>query len=428
MPSASKKLSPCQQKALDLLEKTQDNLFISGRAGSGKSFLIRHFLKGKDPKLFPIVASTGAAAVLVGGRTFHSFFGLGIMEGGFEKTIQRALANRNVLNRLHKIEGFVLDEVSMIPGAALKAAETICRKARYSSEPWGDARVIAVGDFAQLPPINRFGEKKDWCFLSESWEQSKFTPIVLQSIMRSQDLEFTSVLNYIRDGIVNDEVKNYLNSKTDSEYSFENTPDTTHLFPRRDTAEDFNRKRLFEIESPLREFHSEYFGDSKNIDQMKRQAPIPEILQLKISALVMIRQNDMDLRYVNGSLGYITEMNDDSLKIKLKKSDLEIELEKTTFSLLDAEGAVMASASNFPVTLAYATTIHKAQGATLDELVCDLRRLWEAGQAYVALSRLRKGDGLRLLGWDGASIKVDEEVKRFYQGLELVPHPSPLLP
>ncbi|MBF0493199.1 MAG: AAA family ATPase [Deltaproteobacteria bacterium] len=410
-------LSPCQQSALKLLNENQKNFFLTGQAGTGKSFLIRNFLKNKDRKVFPIVASTGAAAVLVGGRTFHSFFGLGIMEGGVEKTIARALANKRIAKRLRKIDGFVLDEVSMISGPALRAAENICSTARKSKLPWGGAQVIAVGDFAQLPPINRFSEQKEWAFLDETWNKSKFISLNLKSIMRSQDQTFTKVLNLIREGKIDEEVRAYLNTKIIVEHDPQKITNTTHLFPHRETVEKFNLRKLSEINKPLKEITTLYTGEDKALEQIKRNAPIPDVLQIKESALVMIRQNDTHFEYVNGSLGTITKITEETIKIKLKNGN-EVELEKAVFSLLDAEGEVIATANNFPITLAYATTIHKAQGATLDELVCDLRKLWEAGQAYVALSRLRKGEGLKLIGWDEDSFHVDEQVLEFYRNLD----------
>ncbi|MFO1520424.1 MAG: AAA family ATPase, partial [bacterium] len=198
MPFPLHSLSPCQERAHELLQNSRDNVFLTGHAGSGKSFLTRHFLKDKDRKKFPVVASTGAAAVLVGGRTFHSFFGLGILEGGPGPTIEKALADRRLVKRLREMEGFVLDEVSMISGPTLSVAETICRKVRDHSLPWGGARVIAVGDFAQLPPVNPHSRKKEWAFLDEAWERSRFAPAVLKSILRSEDETYLRVLNFIR--------------------------------------------------------------------------------------------------------------------------------------------------------------------------------------------------------------------------------------
>lgn len=413
-----KNLSPCQENALRVLTQSRDNIFLTGRAGSGKSFLIRHFLQGKDRKTFPIVASTGAAAVLVGGRTFHSFFGLGIMEGGVAITVKRALDERRVVKRLSRIDGFVLDEVSMIPGPALRAAEMICRVARRKNLPWGGARVIAVGDFAQLPPVNRFGGEKEWAFLDEVWERSQFVAILLKTMMRCQDQDYMEVLNDIREGVVGERAQTYLNGRILPEEAIHKQRDTPRLFPKRDMAEAYNGKRLEEVKKTLMEFPTVYTGDPRSIEVMKRNAPVPEMLRLKESALVMIRANDPFLNYVNGSLGNVVKIKGNTMEIRLKTGKV-VEIERTQFSLLSAEGREIATATNFPAMLAYATTIHKAQGATLEEMVCDLRRLWEPGQAYVALSRLRKGQGLSLVGWEESSIRVDPQVVEFHRRLEV---------
>lgn len=406
-------LSSCQEEGYRLLQEDRHNIFLTGYAGSGKSFLTRHFLKYRDRKHFPIVASTGAAAVLVGGRTFHSFFGLGILEGGLEATIQRALKDRRLLKRLREMEGFVLDEVSMISGPTLSVAEIICRRARESSLPWGGARAIVVGDFAQLPPVNPHSRSKDWAFLEETWERSKFVPVILKEILRSEDRDFVEMLNFIREGVVNDSVRAYLDHRLDEDVTESRA---THLFPHRNRAEQLNLQKLGEIDTPEIQFATRYAGNLRAIETLKKQAPIPELLQIKPSALVMLRVNDPAFRFVNGSTGIIQSIHEEKLLIELKNHKV-VEIEPCAFSLLDAEGEVLATAINFPIQLAYATTIHKAQGATLDSMVCDLRNLWEPGQAYVALSRLKSGEGLTLMGWDEASIRVDPQVLEFYRGL-----------
>jgi ATP-dependent exoDNAse (exonuclease V) alpha subunit len=408
--------SPCQRGALEKLTGGRENLFVTGSAGSGKSFLIRHYLRSKERKTFPVVASTGAAAVLVGGRTFHSFFGLGILEGGVESSVARALQSKRVVKRLRAIEGFVLDEVSMISGPTLAAAERVCRLARKIHAPWGGARVIAVGDFAQLPPVRAGGGEKEWAFLDESWDRSGFSPVVLKTVLRCRDADYCRVLNEVRDGRVGTDVRDFLDSKVDTDYEGTSTR-STHLFPRRDMAERFNRERLGEVESPLREFPTAYAGDPRGIETLKKQAPVAETLQIKKSALVMIRVNDPAFRYVNGSVGTVAAIDEEGVVVRLQNGREE-EICKNSFSLLDGDGREIAVARNFPLALAYGTTIHKAQGATLDRLVCDLRRLWEPGQAYVALSRLRSGEGLTLTGWDEDSIRVDPRVVEFHRSLE----------
>lgn len=407
------KLSPCQKYALDFLENQEKNVFLTGVAGSGKSFLISEFMKKQDRKAFPLLASTGAAAVLLGGRTFHSFFSLGIMEGGIEKTIERAINDKNLKYRLKRIKGFILDEVSMISGPTLRAAECICRSILDPEKVWGGLRVIVVGDFSQLPPINRQKRTREWAFLDPIWRASQFQALVLRTIMRSEDQEFLEILNSIRLGLIDDQVKDFLARKTDEHFD---NPQMTHLFPHRKTAEDFNLLRLQEIENELVEIPTEYTGSLQAIETLKRQAPIPEKLQIKKNALIMLRINDPKQRYVNGSLGIIEEILPDVLIIALKYGGI-IELKAQSFSILNAEGEILAQAKNFPINLAYATTIHKSQGMTLDSLVTDLKNLWEPGQAYVALSRLKSSENLVLSSWSKNSFKTDDQVIQFYNCL-----------
>ncbi|MEK7563713.1 MAG: AAA family ATPase, partial [Patescibacteria group bacterium] len=167
MPSATittSRLTPCQEKAMEMLRR-EGNIFLTGAAGTGKSFLLDQYLQRKPTDEFPIVASTGAAAVIVGGRTFHSFFGLGILEGGIEATVQRAMRNRRLILRLQRACCVIIDEISMLSGTTLLAADRIARRARHCNKPWGGLRIIAVGDFAQLPPVTPGNEQKDWAFL-----------------------------------------------------------------------------------------------------------------------------------------------------------------------------------------------------------------------------------------------------------------------
>ena len=403
-------LTSCQALAFEALQ-SRKNVFVTGGAGSGKSFLIRYFLRGKDSKDFPVLASTGAAAVLIGGRTFHSFFGLGIMEGGVEATVEKAAKNRQVIRRLKKMSGFIVDEVSMLSGPTLRAAEIIARRVRSSDLPWGGLRVVAVGDFAQLPPVERgVGARKGWAFLDPVWEWSAFETHMLRTQTRCRDAEFMSVLNEVREGIVSPKVRAYLDSKVRPLNSdFEGT----RLFPRRDETERFNLSRLNAIESPVHNFETIYSGDTRAIESLKKYSPLQDVLSLKVGALVMLRQNDPMGRWVNGSTGHVEKIQPHLIKISLLNGRA-IEIEKTTFSLMDAEGDTVAAALNFPLSLAWATTIHKAQGATLDRMMVNLANLWEPGQAYVALSRLTTGADLSIERWDPKSIKTDHEVVSFY--------------
>jgi ATP-dependent exoDNAse (exonuclease V) alpha subunit len=401
-----------QQTAFELLQ-SGENVFVTGGAGSGKSYLIRHFMQGLDAKTMPILASTGAAAVLLGGRTFHSFFGLGIMEGGPQETYHRVKEDGKLLKRLSQVEGVIIDEVSMIPSSALEIAEQLSRHARQSSLPWGGMRVIVVGDFAQLPPVTRQGQKREWAFQSETWRQSGFQIVELAKNQRTYDQQFLEVLNDVRKGKVTALVKEYLDFKV-REHDEED--ETTRLFPRRDQSEIFNQKKLAQISSEEVKIPSIYLGEERLVEALKKNSPIPGELVLKVGCRILFVQNDPNKRWVNGTKGTVVDIAPDKITVE-KDTFRHVTVEKTQFSLQNAEGKTVASVINFPLTLAYATTIHKSQGATLDEIWVDLSRLWEPGHAYVALSRLRTGDGLKLLGWNPRSVITDPAVTSFYQNL-----------
>lgn len=405
-----------QETAFNLLQG-EENIFLTGPAGTGKSFVVKQFLKSVDKKFFPVLASTGAAAVLVGGRTFHSFFGIGILEGGPEATIERAMKDRRLVSRLKKIDGFILDEVSMLSAEVIEVAEEISKRARDNVLfPWGGLRVIAVGDFAQLPPVEKLRHQKPWAFMSAVWRRSRFRPALLKVSQRSSHKDFLSVLEKVRVGIVDDKVRSFLNDRT-VDFDYDQTEEVTRLFPRRQQTETFNLKKLGELEEDLIEIKSEYYGSTRHIDRLKKQAPIPDVLQIKQGCMVMLRQNDPKMRWVNGSSGVIEEIFSDIILIRLLHNQRLVEVAKASFSMMDAEGKVVASITNFPINLAYAATIHKAQGMTLDRVQVDLRNLWEPGQAYVALSRVTDPEGLYLTGWDEKSIKSDQLVEKYYNYL-----------
>lgn len=408
----SVELSPEQAGALDVLN-SGENVFLTGGAGSGKSYLIRHFMKDFDAKEMPILASTGAAAVLIGGRTFHSFFGLGLMDGGFAATVARASRDAKLTTRLRRVEGVVIDEVSMIPGEALQAAEFLAQKARDSRLPWGGLRVIAVGDFAQLPPVAKNGRDRDWAFLNPVWAESGFVTCLLTHNQRVHDGDFLDVLADVRRGVVSDRVRAFLDEKTKEHDEEHPAP---RLFPRRAQSEEYNLRRLGEIPEEEECVDSIYFGVEKHVQILMKSAPVQPQLRLKVGCQVLFLQNDPQRRWINGTRGEVRQIHPDKVVVR-KAGGREVTVEKATFALQDAEGNIVASVIQFPLALSYATTIHKSQGATLDELWCDLSSLWEPGQAYVALSRLREGSGLHLLRWTPRSILTDRRVMEFYRDI-----------
>lgn len=386
-----------------------ENVFLSGAAGSGKSFLVKKFLGQFKKNEFPVLASTGAAAVLVGGRTFHSFFGLGIMEGGPERVFEKAKKDSRLKKRVNQVEGIIIDEISMISGDVLDLAERICRLARGNEHPFGGLRVIAVGDFAQLPPVNKNGPR-NWCFKHPVWDRVQFQNAILKTNHRTHDAEFLKVLGDVREGKVTDRVNEFLNDKI---RDHDESDSGIRLFPFRKQSEDFNMRQLGKIDSQAEIFPTLYWGEEGRIEKMKDSFPVPPELVLKVGAEVIFTQNDPQKRWINGTQGVVRQIKDKKVTVE-KRFGREVTVEPVSFDLMNAEGEIVMSASQFPLNLGYATTIHKSQGATLDKVWCDLSQLWEPGQAYVALSRLRDSSGLNLIKWSTQSIRADQDVIKFY--------------
>ncbi len=403
--SADASLSHSQVSALSSLESTK-NIFVTGGPGTGKSFLISHYLRKQTEKI-PVLASTGAAAILVGGRTFHSFFGLGIMQGGRAAVVEKAREDKRLRRRLRKTGAIIIDEISMLSAETIDTAEEIARMHCDPMRPWGGLRIVAVGDFAQLPPVTNSGQRL-WAFQGDAWERTEFLTHKLRELHRTQDLKFAQILEKARWAQVDDELQEFLSERT-----VEAPEDAPHVFPRRDQTDRYNLMRLEELPGKAIEIDTKYRGVDRFLEVIAREAPIPPILYLKPGALVMLRTNDPKQRFVNGTLAKVVDVFDEKLILELPHRTIEIE--KFSFSYLNAEGEEVASATNFPVTLAYASTIHKVQGATMDRAHVDLHGLWEPGQAYVALSRVRTQEGLTIARWSPQAFKFDPQVREFYR-------------
>jgi len=394
---------------------SDNNVFLTGGAGTGKTFVIHTFIKmmTKMGVHVPVVASTGAAAIIAGGQTFHRFFGLNVATD-VDALVKRSIEKPYMKEKLRKVRCIILDEVSMLPSYALNAAYQIAQIVKGSDEPWGGIKIIAVGDFRQLPPVVKRGEgPTPWAFLSHAWENSDFVPALLKTPVRSVDPEFVEILGDARIGKMSERIVNFLNSKTVGNDAPDDFP---RLFGKKADVERYNIEKLNCLSGDDTEYHTEYKGIDSYIDVLKKDAPIPEVLRLRVGALVMMRQNDTDDRFVNGSLGYIEDLSHFVITVRLL-SGKTIHVEQGTFMCNNEDGDVLATAENFPLTLAWATTIHKSQGATMDNVLLALGKLWEPGQLYVALSRVRSPDGIKIVDWDTGAFKRDAKVSEFHKNL-----------
>lgn len=405
------KLNEDQKKALEVLNGS-GNVFLTGPAGVGKSYVIKTYLNQKS-KIPPVLASTGAAAVQINGRTFHSFFGLGIMEGGISKTVKRATDSDRIWRRIAQTKEIIIDEISMIHPLAFEAADQISKAIKENTSPFGGIRLILTGDFLQLPPVDRFEKKIPWLFQHQLWAQINPKKVELLKSMRTESQEFVNILNKIRLGNCDSQVESFLNSRvTPLKEDF----DGTVLFGRKAEAESYNQDQLDKLKTHLKEFHTQVSvvsGIQTPKETLISYSPLPEVLFLKEGALVMIRKNDPDGEYVNGTLAHIKTVNTETITLKLR-NEKQVSIPKEDFHVLDGDGKIMATIRNFPLTLGWATTIHKSQGASIDCLHVNLRALWECGQAYVALSRAKDPNALFIEEWTPGSIKADGSVISFY--------------
>lgn len=253
-------------------------------------------------------------------------------------------------------------------------------------------------------------------FLNPVWERSEFLCVHLREMMRSgEDPGFCEALADVREGCLSPRVEALLESCSETFDGEEFTGSI--LFAKKVDVERLNRQKLAAIEGVEHVFETVYSGADHFKKAVMKNSPVGDRLNLKRNAFVMLRQNDPKGRWVNGSLGHISKIEKDSLSIELL-SGREIEISPVSFSMLDAEGREVAAARNFPVTLAWAVTIHKAQGATLDSAMVTLKNLWEPGQAYVAMSRVRSAAGLKVSSWDARSIIADPEVRSFHAEMQ----------
>lgn len=406
-------LTPTQKKALEYL-KMDFNCFISGPAGTGKSYLISHYVKHYNKRI-PTLSSTGASAVIVGGRTVHSFFSLGAMTEDVHVILERIYGNGKLLAKLTSLKEVIIDEVSMLSGKTFDVIDKILKEVKQNDLPFGGVRFICVGDFHQLPPIDRKDGRPDYAFMSLSWRNAKFICFELQEFMRQTDEEFLSVLNNIRNGICTDRDDAFIKSlalKPNEKF------EGSRLFGKKDKVNHYNTEQLAKIKSEQKTYITKFEGDPKSIERLRRNLPIEDVIQLKVGALVMIRANDnKNFQYVNGTMAKVVELRPQSVMVE-KFDGTRILLEPHKYELKDGDGYPLSGCKGIALTLCWAVTISKIQGQTLDRCIVDLSQTWNGAMVYVSLSRATTKEGLRVLGWSRSKVFGDPLVKRYYQWIK----------
>ncbi len=397
-----------QNEALSLL-KMGKNIFLTGAAGAGKTYLLNqyiHYLKENNVDV-AMTASTGIAATHLQGMTVHAWSGIGIKDALTKKDLEKLLDDKRVKRNYKKTKVLIIDEISMLHAHQLDMVDTIARYILDNQKPFGGIQVVLCGDFFQLPPVSSASAdiEKHFAFESAVWKSQGFEVCYLEEQHRQGDDPLLAILNDIRNGTAGEHTKIPLRTRYKKEPHGETK--ATKLYSRNINVDRINDVELEKLTSQEKTFtmHTEGFG--KLVEGLKKSCLAQETLRLKIGAEVIFIKNDQQARYVNGTRCVVVgfEKSTDGWPI-VKTHDGKIIVANAESWKYQDNGYVRASLTQVPLRLAWAITIHKSQGMTLDAAEIDLGDAFEPGMGYVALSRVRSLNGLKLMNLNEVALTV----------------------
>jgi ATP-dependent DNA helicase PIF1 len=399
-----------QEQALAILESGR-SVLLTGAAGAGKTHVLGQFIRRakKRGRSVAVTATTGLAATHLNGTTIHAWSGIGVHDHVDKRQANALSKNRQDL--IKKADILVIDEISMLHDFRLDMVDDILRFVRANQEPFGGMQVILCGDFFQLPPVNRQGSRTgSFVTNSAAWRQNVFTVCYLKTQFRQIDDElYTTILNGIRAGVL---TRAQLQALQDRAHGVDDpfTPRTRLLTVNVD-VDNVNQQQLKELNGKVHEYQMETHGSKQYVEQLKRSCLAHETLRLKLGAQVMCIKNASDRKYFNGSLGKVVgfESLTDYPIVELTNGR-EIVIRPDTWDLMDGDKK-RASLVQLPLRLAWAITVHKSQGMTLDAARIDLSRAFVEGMGYVALSRVRSLRHLILDGLNNMALRVSPLAK-----------------
>lgn len=400
------------QKALDLVTDQSKSVFITGKAGTGKSTLL-NLIRAQSGKNLVVLAPTGLASLNVNGQTIHSFF-------RFPPQItlrdaEKLARERKTSKVLQNLELMIIDEVSMVRADLLDCIDIFLKIIKKSTLPFGGVQTVLIGDLYQLPPVLRYQEQLDFAkmyaspyFFASKVVQDLFGTdifgnanqlglVELKKVYRQSDTDFIDLLNAIRRGQKDEKILQKLNQRV---IVTPQIPNSIILTTTNETSDGINQANLAKIQTKSQVYLGKITGKFN-----QRDLPTNADLELKINARVMFVKNDLKGKWVNGTLGYVTGLFGDHVLVTMDNGK-EVEVMSETWEIYQAtfnstqnrlENESIGSFIQIPLKLAWAITIHKSQGQTFDKVILDLKhRAFSAGQTYVALSRCRTFEGLYL--------------------------------
>ena len=413
-----------QQEALSILQ-TGANVFLTGEPGSGKTHTINQYvsylrLHGVEPA---ITASTGIAATHISGMTIHSWSSIGVKQELTAHDLDRIAQNERVVRRVSRAKVLLIDEVSMLSAQTLGLVDKVCRELKDPEKAFGGLQVVLVGDFFQLPPIARRetengvrlafenapqDPRAQFAYHSPSWVAAKPVVCYLTEQHRQEDATFLGILSALRNGSFTKEHEAHLAARRVS--NREEQKNTTKLFSHNADVDQVNETQLEKLPGSPRVFAMKKHGAKASVDMIKKSCLSPERLLLKTGAKVMFTKNSPEGRYVNGTTGEVVGFDGMQGYPRVKiRSGRVLAVEPAEWAM-EAEGRALARIEQIPLRLAWAITVHKSQGMSLDTAFIDLTQAFEYGQGYVALSRVRTLEGLQLAGWNAQALRVHPDI------------------
>lgn len=397
-----------QETALRIL-KSGKNVFLTGSAGAGKTYVLNQYIQYlKDRKVnVAVTASTGIAATHMKGVTIHSWAGIGVKETLSKRDLMFMNNKKYIKKPLEKVKVLIIDEISMLHRNQLELVDQVLQYFKSKNQAFGAIQVVLCGDFFQLPPVGNPGERSSdkFAFMANAFVEAAFEVCYLTEQYRQDDNRLNSILNGIRSGEISAEARTLLaNAQTTK---FEEGWDPTKLYTHNYDVDQINQQHLDQLPGEKIFFKAKTTGDKKIVEVLKKTVLTKESLELKDGAKVMFVKNNPESGYINGTTGKVVGFSEIGLPIVQIASGEKITATPEKWMIEEEEGTALASYSQIPLRLAWAITIHKSQGMTLDSAEIDLSRTFERGQGYVALSRLKSMDRLRLVGFNEVALQVD---------------------